>query len=565
MHRIAPLVVLAGLLAGCGGGGTANDDSPAAAALKAYKKAHPRLTVNSSSDDVYVTVATADKSTTLDPHNTSNGGDVKVIKQIYQTLVRIHPTDANQLIPELAESWTIADDGMSLELKIRAGVKFHDGAQLDATAAKLSLDRLIGFTGDVPIAPYRGEFQFVERIEADGMTLTIHLKSPVARVALRNLSMFSASIVSPKLLEVSDHAVAEADQAKAGGVRSLFISEWAAGTGPYMLSSFNPTEAMTRLAAFEDYWEGAPTIKRLVFRQVADPNSQIESLKSAEVDVLDDPPRPVWDALEANPDIMVHRWWALNICYLGVNVKHDKTKELPLREATRLAIDRNALRNLYYGTARPTFSLVSQPMAEYDPDFRAAGTDQSLPARQAAAKTKLTEAGAAGRKLKLYYPNLPRPYLPTPDKVADKLRQQLNAIGLDVEIVGTPNAELFNKISQDIYELVLIGWMSDNGDPDNFYMPLASGDPETGKPSNPNAGRVFDATLHEMIVKAQTLTDQAERVTAYREIERYLQKNICGHVPLVNTQQAIATGKRITGVEVDPVGHYRFHKATLKP
>lgn len=565
MLRFICLSFLTFTLLGCGGSDSTGSQSEHEKALKDYKTGHPRLTVKPGGDDLYVTIATADKATTLDPHNTSNGGDVKVINQIYQTLVRIHPTDANTLIPELAESWVIGDEGTTIRLTIREGVKFHDGATLDAAAVKLSLDRLIGFEGDVPIAPYRGEFQFVNSVEANGMVLTVYLKGPVARVALRNLSMFCASIVSPKLIAASDHAVAELEEEKRGGARSLFISEWAAGTGPFMLSKFNAAEATTRLVAFSEYWEGKPKVDRLLFRQVADPNSQIEYLKSGEADVLDDPPRPVWKELESNPDIAVHRWWALNICYLGVNVKHEKTSDIGVREAIRMAIDREALRELYYGSARPTFSLVAQPMAEYDANLRGEGHDKPQTERQTLAKAKVAAANATGRKLRLFYPNLPRPYLPTPDKVADKLRQQLNEVGFDVEIVGTPNAELFNSISQDIYELVLIGWMSDNGDPDNFYMPLASGDPTTARPSKPNAGRVFDAKLHEMIVHAQTLNDKAERVAAYRAIEGYLQKNIVGHVPLMNTQQAIATGKRLSGIEVDPVGHYRFHKATLKP
>jgi len=540
------------LLPGCrekGNGKTGSD------LVKAYQKTHSRFTAEVPGDDVpFVTIATADKAATLDLHNTDNGGDVKVMNQIYQNLVRIDPKNVDRLMPELAESWEVSDDGLSIRFAIRPKVSFHDGVKLDAQAVKLSLDRLRGAYLDVPAAPYRSYYDFIEGMDADGMNLTVRLNRPVARVALRNLSMFSAGIVSPKLLQ----ATVNMDTKK----RSEFISQWASGTGPYFLSKFDSSAARVRLQAFDAYWDGAPKISKLIIRQVPDPNSQIEYIKSGVVDMLDDAPRPEWESLEADGKIKLHKWWALNLCYLGVNVKHPLTSDIKVRQAIRLAIDRDALLGLYYGTARPTYSMVAQPLGEYDPDYRAPGIDKPLEERQAAARELLKQSDAVGRQLKIYFPKDPRPYLPTPQKIADKLRQQLDAVGLTVEIVAVPNAELFSSVRNDQYELVLIGWMSDNADADNFYVPLTSGDGK--EPSTNNAGRTFDPKLHKALLKAQSLTDKAKRIEAYRSIERQMQVQEVGHVPLVNTQQGIAFGPRLDGVEVDALGHYRFHKATIK-
>jgi peptide/nickel transport system substrate-binding protein len=541
-------------------------------AVKEYKISHPRLALSSGSngaaaagdDTKYVTIATADKAQSLDPHNTSSGGDVKVMLQIYETLVVMDPKDASIMVPELAKSWQVADDGLSITFEIRKGITFHDGAKLDAQAVKQSLDRLIGKAYDTTIAPYRDMFLFITEITASDMSVTVKLNAPVARVALRNLSMFPASVISPKLLEVTDKVVADVDAAKKASVRTLFISQWASGTGPFALSKFNDAEGKVRLRAFDNYRKGKPAISRLVFQNVADSNSQLEYLKSGGAHMLDDPPRPVWDELEEDPAFNLHRWWALNVCYLGVNVGHETTKDTRVRQAIRLAIDRGDIAKLYFGGARPTYSLVAQPIAEYDPTYRAPGIEQPLSQRQADAKRLLMEADAAGRKMRIFYPNLPRPYLPTPEKAADKIRQQLNAIGLEVEIVGVPNSELFNSLSKDEYELVLIGWMSDNADPDNFYMPLGSGNPKTGKPSSMNAGRTFDADLHKQMQAAQAITDKDKRIAAYRAIERYMQEKQVGHIPLLNTQQAIVTSAKLQGVVIDPLGHYRFDKAELK-
>jgi len=519
---------------------------------------HPRVAAAAAGSQTnrFLQVITADRAETLDPHNTESGGDTKVIVQIYETLVRVDPDNVDNLIPVLAEAWEVSNDGLTLTFHIRPGVTFHDGAAMDALAAKLSLDRLLGSYLDVPAAPYRSYFDFIQSIDADGLTLTIHLNRPVARVALRNLASFPASIISPALLA--------ATEGMSPGQRSTFISEWASGTGPFYLSQFDSADALVRLHANENYWNDPPAVNKVVFRQVTDPNSQLEYLRSGQADVLDDVPRSVWAELDANPDIDMYRFWALNVCYLGLNVKHEKTRDIRVRKAIRLAIDRDEILKLYYDTARPTYSIIAQPFAEYDPQYRAPGTDAPLAERLTQAGKLIDEAGARGRAMKIYYPLNPRPYLPTPDKVADKIRQQLGKIGLNVEIVAVPNKELFESVRQDRYELILIGWMTDNADPDNFYTPLTDGDPKTGTPSPNNAGRTFDPAIHERIVRAQSLTDKTKRVAAYRAIERLEQENQVGYVPLTNTQQGYAFGKRITGVEVDPLGAFRLHKVKWK-
>ena len=121
-------------------------------------------------------------------------------------------------------------------------------------------------------------------------------------------------------------------------------------------------------------WIGKPDVRKILFKHVPDANTQVEYLKSGEADMLDDVPRPVWDSMDADDQIDMHTWWALNVCYIGVNVKHEKTSELEVRRAIQTVIDREALLELYYGYARPSYSLVAQPLAEYDPSFQAIET-----------------------------------------------------------------------------------------------------------------------------------------------------------------------------------------------
>lgn len=502
-----------------------------------------------------VTVITADDAKVLDPHDTQDGGNVKVIHQIFETLVRVDPNDVNRLVPGLATSWEVADDGLSIRFALREGVTFHDGTPFDAAAAKLSLDRLRQDGFRLAQAPYAPEFADVEGFDAAGLSLTMRLAAPVARVAVRNLSMFCASIVSPKVLEATRGMEPDAAQA--------YVTQNAIGTGAFRVDAFDPAAKITRLVAFDGYWNGAPRVRTLIFKPVADESTRTEYLTKPQGHLLiDDVPRQHWDTVDADARLTLHQWWALNLCYLGVNAQHEATKEPALRHAIQLAIARAPIVAHYEGTARPTYSIVAQPMAEYDPDLRPEGWDDDLAKRQETARRLVQEAGAAGRTVTIYFPHQPRPYLPRPQDIADTVRQQLKAIGLDARIQGEDKNKLFPGVATGEYELILIGWMTDNGDPDNFYGPLTDG--ADGEPAAGNTSRVFDPAVHAKLLAARQIEEPAARVAAYREIERILQTEVRGYVPLVNTKQAVAYTANIEGFVIDGIGHYRFDEATLK-
>ena len=182
-----------------------------------------------------VEVITSDDAKVLDPHSTSDGGNVKLINQLYQTLVRVDPQDTSKLIPELAVKWEVAEDARQITFTIREGVEFHDGAALDAAAVKLSLDRLRERGFELRTSPYGFMFNEISELVAEGSQLTMKLSAPVAPVLLKSLSMFSASVVSPKLLAATmDMKPEEAE---------THVTKNAAGTGPYRLDAFDPAAA----------------------------------------------------------------------------------------------------------------------------------------------------------------------------------------------------------------------------------------------------------------------------------------------------------------------------------
>lgn len=509
------------------------------------------------------TVITADKPAKLDPHSTKSGSDVKILLQIYQQLLQVSPTSVDVLVEELATKWDVTNEGKLITFTIRDGVTFHDGEKLDAKACALSLSRVLGlpFNGQTYAtaeAPYRSEFEAIESVEGTGMSLKVKLKRPAARVILRNLAMFSASIVSPRLILST--------AGKTGADATAMISANPCGTGPYTTKGFVPNAGTVTLTAVEGNWKApSPAIKTLIFKQESDGQKRFESLKSGEVHVVDDIPRALWKDASAQ----MTTWWALNCCYLGLNTGQHKTprpfltSDVRIRKAIQLCVDRERLNEAYYETARPTYSLLAQPHAEYDKSWRAKGTDADRATRVAAARKLVEEAEAVGKTVTIYYPKDDRPYLPQATKIADLIRQSIAECGLDVKIESTENEVLFTGVKDGKWEIVLIGWMSDNGDPDNFYGPLAGGDKATRTPGENNASQHYDDRIIALTEEGAGILELDKRSAKYREIEKIIQEEIVGWIPLVNTKQGIAFGPNISGVEVDPLGHYRFHAAKL--
>lgn len=503
-----------------------------------------------------VHIVTADRVSKLDPHATDNGGDVKVIRQVFDTLVRLNENDPSKLEPMLAESFQIDSSNPeqhSLIFKLREGVTFHDGEAFDAAAAKLSLDRLMFETLPAESRPYVDSFQRVESIEADGMILRVTLDGPIGPLMLNNFTMFNTSMISPKVLN--------ALKDKSGQIATAYVANHPIGTGAFKVDSFDSSTGLTRLSANENYWGGAPKISTVIFEQMSDPVTGFERFQKGDVQLCDAIPRQSWSDVSESKNHTLIADYPLNVCYLGLNAKHPKMQNAKLREAIQLLIDRDPIIQMYYGTARESWSILSPrfPSALKSSPLQHWSDDVSV--RRARAKELIAGSGIGDTPLKIYYPKLERPYLPSPPSIADKLGQQLREAGLNVTVQGVDNTELFSTTHiDDKYEMVLIGWMSDNGHPDNFYMPLTAGKGDTQEPSDNNISRVFDPAVFKVLKAAQQELDPQTRADFYATAESLLQNNVRGYVPLLNAKQAIGVVKRLKGIEVDPSGAYRLYR-----
>ena len=519
--------------------------------------------IEKAESDEVLTVLRGDKSEILDPHATNSGGDANLIQQMYEGLVRPSEKAPVTWEPCLAESWKVNDAFTSYTFSLRKDVKFHDGAEFNSAAVKRSFDR--GRKLDDPAAPpklpYAEEyFSDIVSIETtDAFTVVFKLKDTNPKF-IANTGLFAAGIVSPT-------AIKHMEGIKSASDRQGWLTRHPAGTGPYTIASESDyQDAMTiTMTAFESYWGGVPAIKRVVFKWTQDAKGRREQINAGDVQLIDSPAPADWKDLGANPDVTLYSWKAENLCYLGMNTDEAAgfpTADIRVRKAIAMAIDRDPLVSLYDGTAVAHHVLLP-PVTMGFPEGYLPSTDKGpREERLKKARELLKEANAENLKLKLLLPSVPRPYLGKPPQIADLLRQQLAEIGITVELEPKSMAELGVDISKGAAPLVLIGWMGETGEPDDFWRPLLSGG--SGRPGDSNVPRFYRQDVAAQLDTALKERDPAKRREMYEKLEKTVHEEYRPMVPLLSAMQAMAWRNEVEGLYVDSTGTYRLAKARYK-
>lgn len=341
---------------------------------------HPLLRLVKQPVDGELVFLRGSDSNKLDPGDVTDGESSKVIEQIYDTLVRYEPGTI-EIEPSLATSWSSNEDHTIWTFQIREGVRFHDGTALDGAAVVDSFERMrdpghrFSFP-DGKWANWKGLFGFVERVELGGhaMEVVFRCKEPAPPFFLKQLAMFTCSIISPAALE------------KHGSK----IRRNPVGTGPFRFVEWN-NDVEIRLARNDDFWDGAPALAALSFRisnnATVRSNRLIADNGAHVIDNLDPATIP---ALESDANVAVARRPRSSLCYLAMNNLKAPFDDPKVREAVAYAINKNRIIQLAYkGYAQP--AAVPVP-----PGFNGFASDlEDRPYDPEKAKSLLREAGYA--------------------------------------------------------------------------------------------------------------------------------------------------------------------------
>jgi peptide/nickel transport system substrate-binding protein len=277
----------------------------------------------------------------LDPSDTEAFiNPFMVLYAIHDAVVK--PMPAGDNTPSLAESWTASKDGLTYEFVLRKGVKFHNGDPVTAEDVKFSFDRYRG-------AAAKLLKERVREVEIKGRDrVSFHLKEPWPDfMTFYGTSATGAAWVVPKkyVERVGDDGFLKAP----------------IGAGPYRVVSFQPGVSLV-MEAFEGYWRKAPSVKRLVFRSMADETTRAAALKAGDVDIVYLLSGPTAQEIKRSPGLRLVAARPPGVPYLDMPEQWDSKSpwhDRRVRLAASYAIDREALNQAEtLGMSRPTGALI---------------------------------------------------------------------------------------------------------------------------------------------------------------------------------------------------------------
>lgn len=483
--------------------------------------------------------ARGNDSKSLDPAVVTEGESVKVITNLFDTLVRFKPGSLD-LAPGLAESWSASADGLTWTFKLREA-KFHDGSAVDADAVVFSFLRqkeALHPAHTDACAYWEDNFGMVTEVAAsDPRTVRVVLAKPFAPFEA-TMALFSMSIVSP--------AAWKSEGLDAKGKFAYRFGEKPVGSGPYRFVRWNRDDTIV-LEKNSAYWDGAPKVDRLVFRVVKQNQQRLLLAQSGQVHIVDGLNPADMEEVRKDPKLDLVTQPGLNIAYFAMNTTRKPFDDARVRRAVALAIDKEGIRSSAYDGVG---DIAVTPLPKGMPGWKAmADRKQDV----AAAKALLAEANLAGGfKFKIAVMSNPRPYMPRPKDVAIQIAQDLRAIGVTAEVEELQWARLLEDVQNARHEACLLGWAADYGDPDNFLYVLL--DKETARMgSSNNAAFYTDETVHQWLTKARETTDRAERMRLYGLAQDKIFED-APMVPLMQMPEIRAVAKRVRGYLIYPAG-----------
>jgi peptide/nickel transport system substrate-binding protein len=478
----------------------------------------------------------------LDPAQVTDLNSNRVGRRIVETLVTF-PDESTQIVPGLAESWTVSRDGLRYTFKLRQGVGFHDGTPLDAEAVKFSIERQINpehpfnKLGKYPFANYFfGNVKAVEVI--DPSTVEFVLKEPRASF-LAILTAGAASVVSPTAVK------------KLGVDYAL----QPVGTGPFRYVAWDRGQRVV-LEKNARYWKHPVKLERVIYRPIVEDQARLTELLTGALDLIVGTPPDFVAQLENNPKVTLLKQVGAHVWYLGINNQKKPFDDKRVRQALNYAVNKEAIvRDVLKGTG----SLSAGPVL---PGTWSADTGlKPYPYDPERAKKLLAEAGyPAGFTTSMWVPESGSG-MQSPVAMATVMQSNLKAVGVNVTLQTFEWGAFIAKLRSKEQELFALSWMAGNEDPDMVMYPLLHSSQWT--PGGPNRALYKNDKFDDLLHQARLTTDQAKRAELYRQAQRILADD----PPWIFVDHEIQTAvhsKRVQGFKLHPSFDLRVETISLK-
>jgi peptide/nickel transport system substrate-binding protein len=531
------LLVFGALIAGCGGyAAPAPQAAPTTAAaptIAAAPTAAPQPTTaaaNQPVDGGTVTTPIGADPTFNPWHPNAFVESIFVNRVLFDGLTK--PGKDLAPSPDLATKWEASSDGLTWTFTLRNDVKWSDGVAFSAddvgyTFNDVVLNKALGATG-------AGNYAAVKDVTVvDPQTVKFNLTRPFS--ALPSYLAYNAGIL-PK------HSLASGDPFK----NTAFNKEKPVSSGPFKMDSFTPGQAVT-LVRNNDYFGGKAHLDKLVFKIVADANTQVAQALSGELDVMILDNKAAVDTVKAKQNLQVVPRSLVQFYWIALNQENPLFQDVRVRQAMLYAIDRQAIiKSVDKGYDTIANAAISPALASYYD----ASLESRYPYDPAKAKQLLADAGWKDNGSGVLVNKDGKPFAFTMDfgiranlqPVDELVQQYFKQIGIQ----ATLNAQEWNAmIKKDVvdrnYEMQLNWWVYPT-DPDvtPYFVSTAAG-------KGFNIPGYKDPKLDDLLVKGQTTNDPVQRKQIYKDLQAYMADTL-PYLFLWYPQEIDVMNSRVQGV-----------------
>ncbi len=492
--------------------------------------------------------------TTFDPAMVQDGTTIDLLQNVFEGLVQWSP--ANQIVPCLADKWTVSPDGLVYTFHLRPGAKFQDGTPVTAQDVYYSMRRALDPKLASPVAlDYLGDIVGAKE-ESAGKTTAL------AGVKVVDAQTVAISISKPKaywiytLTYPTAYVVSKAEADAASGPMSDTDVAKGAGTGPFKLAAYQKDFKVT-LAANTGYWDGAPKIAGIERPIIKDAGTRHAEYVHGNLDILQYETQGDLqaDQRDASLKSQVKFFPRAATYYIGLNQKaFAPFKDVRVRQAFAYATDKEKIRQVaLLGINDVAQDLLPEGLPGYDTTFK------GLPYDPARARELLAQAGYPGGKGFPIVPMTYRESYPDLAKTVDLLRGMWQQnLGVTVQPKQTEWGAMLQREDANALECYHIRWAADYLDPQDYYsLLLRTGSPEDHTVySNPKFDALCDA--------ADVEQDKAKRSALYRQAARIAADEV-PIIPLYYQKDIELVRPNVKNIDDSLMGHLPYKHLTLTP
>ncbi|PPI88357.1 ABC transporter substrate-binding protein [Candidatus Pantoea edessiphila] len=463
-----------------------------------------------------------------------------------------------EIEPGLAESWNISPNGKVYTFNLRKGVKWQSSKYFKPTREFNADDVIFTFErqlnknnkyykvsgGDYKYFNNMGMTQLINKLEkVDDNTVRFFLSRPYAPF-ISNLAMDFASILSKEYAE---------NLLKKGNPEKIDIDP--IGTGPFQLLSYKK-DSMIVYQTNPNYWGTKPKIDYLMFSITPDASIRYSKLKKGECHIVSNPSLSDFENIKKDKDIKIIKQIGANVSFISFNTEKKPFNNLAVRKSLSMAINRKAILNsVYKGNGQISDSLIPPIMWSYNKSTNNYKYD-IIEAKKMLKKSGLKD----GFSVNLWVMPMQHPYNLNTHYMAEMIKADWAKIGVKTKIFDYKWDEYVKRAQSGEHQAIINGWISDNGDPDNFYSTLFNCNSlKYGR----NYSRWCYKPYDEKINLARNENSQKKRIDCYKNAQAMINNQVPALI-IIHSNLWEPVNKNIIGYLIDPLGKHHFDTVDMK-